>query len=178
MFFFSERRIEILDNAVFIRESIDFLHRYMMKSLQKQAEEHGVTIPQARVIGEVFAHKKVSIKQLSQNLKMTQSTVSDIVDRLTSKGFLVKTSNAKDKRLVDISLSDRLAEDINESISEIGNQSLIGVLSLLKKEEQEVVEKGMRLLVSAVKEKMEAEGMDNYEFFDVLFFPTETKQGK
>ncbi|WP_249310146.1 helix-turn-helix domain-containing protein [Bacillus sp. FJAT-49736] len=167
-----------MDNAVFIRESIDFLHRYMMKSLQKQAEEHGVTIPQARVIGEVYAHDTVSIKQLSQNLKMTQSTVSDIVERLTSKGFLVKTPNVKDKRLVDISLSDRLAEEINESISEIGNQSLIGVLSLLSQEEQEVVHKGMGLLVSAVKEKMAAEGMDRNEFFDVLFFPSETKQGK
>ena len=167
-----------MNNAAFIRESIDFLHRYMMKSLQKQAEEHGVTIPQARVIGEVYAHKTVSIKQLSQNLKMTQSTVSDIVERLTSKGFLVKTPNAKDKRLVDISLSEILAEEINESISEIGNQSLIGVLSLLNKEEQELVEKGMGLLVSAVKEKMAADGMDHDEFFDVLFLPSETKKDK
>ncbi|PKR85740.1 MarR family winged helix-turn-helix transcriptional regulator [Heyndrickxia camelliae] len=167
-----------MDKAAFIRESIDFLHRYMMKSLQKQAEEHGVTIPQARVIGEVYAHKTVSIKQLQQNLKMTQSTVSDIVERLASKGFLVKTPNAKDKRLVDITLSNRLAEEINESISEIGNKSLVGVLNLLSQEEQEVVEKGMRVLVSAVKEKMEAEGIDNEEFFDVLFFPSDSKLGK
>jgi len=150
----------------------------MMKSLQKQAEEHGVTIPQARVIGEVYAHGTVSIKQLSQNLKMTQSTVSDIVERLTSKGFLVKTPNAKDKRLVDITLTDRLAEEINESISEIGNQSLVGVLSLLNQEEQDLVEKGMKVLVSAVKEKMEAEGIDNEEFFDVLFFPSDSKLRK
>ncbi|QQZ08667.1 MarR family winged helix-turn-helix transcriptional regulator [Heyndrickxia vini] len=158
-----------MDKADFIRESIDFLHRYLMKSLQKTAEEHGVTIPQVRVIGDVFAHNTVSIKQLSQNLKMTQSTVSDIVERLTSKGFLVKTPNAKDKRLVDISLSPELAEGINGSISEIANMSLIGALSLLSPDEQEIVEKGMGLLVSAVKEKMKADGMDNYDFFDVLF---------
>ncbi|PWA07070.1 MarR family transcriptional regulator [Pueribacillus theae] len=167
-----------MDKANFIRESVDFLHRYIMKSLQKQAKEHGVTIPQVKVIGDVFAHKTVSIKQLSQNLKMTQSTVSDIVERLISKGFLVKTPNANDKRIVDISLSAELAEEINESILEIANTSLIGVLDLLSPNEQEIVEKGMRLLVSAVKEKMKAEGMDNDEFFEVLYFPGEAKHGK
>ncbi|MGV3463754.1 MAG: MarR family winged helix-turn-helix transcriptional regulator [Heyndrickxia sp.] len=164
-----------MDKADFIRESIDFLHRFMMKSLQKQAEEHGVTIPQARVIGEVFAHHTVSIKQLSQNLKMTQSTVSDIVERLSLKGLLVKTPNEKDKRLVDITLSTELAEELHHSIMEISNKSLNGALSLLSHEEQEMVENGMRLLVKAVKERMRTEGMDNHEFFDVLFFPGESK---
>ncbi|WP_026564402.1 MarR family winged helix-turn-helix transcriptional regulator [Bacillus sp. UNC41MFS5] len=165
----------MVDKADFIRESIDLLQSYIMKSLQKHSEERGVTIPQARVIGEVFAHKKITIKHLSQNLKMTQSTVSDIVERLTSKGFLVKTPNPKDKRSVEISLSNELSKGINEDISEIANKSLVDVLSLLNPDEQEMVEKGMRLLVSAVKEKMEAEGMDNHEFFDVLYFPEKTK---
>ena len=160
-----------MDSANFIGESIDFIHQYTMKSLQKTAEEHGVTIPQIRVIGEVFAHKTVSIKQLTQNLKMTQSTVSDIVDRLISKEFLVKTPNKKDKRLVDISLSARLADNINESVTELTNQSLVGVLNLLKQDEQKTVIKGMELLVSAVKDKMIEEGMENREFLDILYFP-------
>ncbi|WP_082193349.1 MarR family winged helix-turn-helix transcriptional regulator [Bacillus rubiinfantis] len=159
-----------MERAKFIGESIDYLHRYTMKSLQKQAEEHGVTIPQVRVLGDVYTHKTVSIKQLSQNLKMTQSTVSDIVERLASKGFLVKTPNKKDKRIADISLSARLAEDINESIAAITYQSLTGVLELLTPDEQDVIEKGMRYLVSAVKQKMEAEGMDNRKFIDILYF--------
>lgn len=167
-----------MEKADFIGESVEFIHRYTMKSLQKQAEEHGVTIPQVRVIAEVFAHKTVSIKQLSQNLKMTQSTVSDIVDRLIFKDFLVKTPNKKDKRLVDISLSERLAENIDESISELKNQSLIGVLDLLDTKQQEIVEQGMKLLVSAVKEKMNAEGMDSYEYPDILYFSEKNNRKK
>lgn len=168
----------MLEKANFIGESIDYLQRYTMKSLQKQAEDHGVTVPQIRVIGEVFAHKTVSIKFLSQNLKMTQSTVSDIVDRLVSKGFLVKTANSKDKRLADISLSPRLDEDIDESIAQLKNQSLIGALDRLSAEEQETVEQGMRLLVSAVKEEMAAEGMEEDKFFDILYFTEKEKRKK
>lgn len=162
----------------FIRESLDFLQRYMMKTLQKQAEEHGVTVPQARVIAEVLSKKTSSIKQLSQNLRMTQSTVSDIVERLTAKGILVKTPNAKDKRSVEISLSDVVSKEINENISEILNNSISGVLNLLTLNEQEMVEEGLRLLVSAVKEKMDTEGMNKMEFFDVLYFPGENSQGE
>lgn len=172
------RVLRMLEKANFIGESIDYLQRYTMKSLQKQAEDHGVTVPQIRVIGEVFAHKTVSIKFLSQNLKMTQSTVSDIVDRLVSKGFLVKTANSKDKRLADISLSPRLDEDIDESIAQLKNQSLIGALDRLSAEEQETVEQGMRLLVSAVKEEMAAEGMEEDKFFDILYFTEKEKRKK
>ncbi|SOB99179.1 DNA-binding MarR family transcriptional regulator [Ureibacillus xyleni] len=167
-----------MNRAEFIGKSINFIHRFTMKSLQKTAEEHGVTIPQIRVIGDVYAHKTVSIKQLCQNLKMTQSTVSEIVERLIAKGLLVKAPNEKDKRIVDISLSPRLAEDLNESISEMTNQSLVGVLDLLSPSEQEDVEKGMKLLVSAVKEKMIADGMDNNDYIDILYFSNKDKRKK
>ncbi|MDY0407456.1 helix-turn-helix domain-containing protein [Paracerasibacillus soli] len=76
-----------MEKADLIGESIDFVHRFTMKSLQKQAEDHGVTIPQVRIIGEVFAHKTVSIKQLCQNLKMTQSTVFRYCGATYLKGF-------------------------------------------------------------------------------------------
>ncbi|BDH61813.1 hypothetical protein MTP04_19430 [Lysinibacillus sp. PLM2] len=167
-----------MNRAEFIGESIDFIHRYTMKSLQKTAEEHGVTIPQIRVIADVYAHNTVSIKQLSQNLKMTQSTVSDIVDRLIAKEFLVKSPNKKDKRLVDITLSSKLVEQIDESISELTSQSLIGIINLLSPSEQEIVEKGMKLLVSAVKEKMIADGIDSYDFIDILYFSEKDKRRK
>ncbi|KQL42095.1 MarR family transcriptional regulator [Bacillus sp. FJAT-25509] len=160
----------MVERAEFISESIDFLQRFLMKSLQKHSEEHGVTIPQARVIGEVYAHKTMSIKQLSKNLKMTQSTVSDIVERLTTKGLLLKTPSPKDKRFVEISLPENISDEINGSITEIANKSLNSALTFLDSHEQEIVEQGMRLLVTAVKKKMETDGMDNYEFFDVLYF--------
>ncbi|MFB7141363.1 MarR family winged helix-turn-helix transcriptional regulator [Gottfriedia sp. NPDC056225] len=168
----------MVERAEFIRESIDFLQRFLMKSLQKHSEEHGVTIPQARVIGEVYAHKTMSIKQLSKNLKMTQSTVSDIVERLTTKGLLLKTPNPNDKRFVEISLPEGIADEINGSISEIANKSINSALGLMETSDQEIVEQGLKLLVTAVTKKMETDGMDNYEFFDVLYFLDEEKGKK
>jgi len=166
----SERGVILVDRAEYIRESVHFINRFMMKSMQQHAEEHGVTVPQIRVIKEVYIRKAISVKELSQNLRMTQSTVSDIVERLTDKGLLIKTPNPQDKRSVTITLTDRMLKIIKESSPEPLNKVIRDTLSLLEPEEQEIVEQGMKLLVSAVGKKIEADGMGNIEEF---FHPKE-----
>lgn len=161
----------------FIRESIHFLHRYLMKSIQKHAEEHGLTAPQLRVIKEVYVNKSITIKQLTQNLRMTQSTVSDIVERLTEKGVLIKTPNPNDKRSVNISPSERILNVIKEGKPEPVNRAVREALSLMEPSEQEIVEQGMRLLVRSVKEKMEKDGMKDLESFEKLFFQKDPSKG-
>ena len=163
----------MVDKATYIWESIDFLNRFIMKSLQRHAEEHGLTAPQARVIREIFLHKKISVKQLTRNLRMTQSTVSDIVERLTEKGIIVKKPNPKDKRSVQIMLTERMLAKIEEARPKPIEQILGAVLDNLQPSEQAKVEEGIRVLVSAVGAKMEADGIENLEEFDVLFLPKE-----
>ncbi|MDL5040022.1 MarR family winged helix-turn-helix transcriptional regulator [Heyndrickxia coagulans] len=166
------------ERAEFIRDSIDFLQRYIIKSLQREAEEFGLTVPQVRVLAEVLTGKKVSIKLLSRNLKMTQSTVSEIVERLTLKGLLVKTPSASDKRSVEISPSSELEGELSENISRIINQSFVEALNLLEPDEQDIVEQGLRLLVNAVKKKIERDGLHKYESFDVFFFRDKNESSK
>ncbi|MCM3032420.1 MULTISPECIES: helix-turn-helix domain-containing protein [unclassified Niallia] len=167
----------MLERADYLRESIDFLQRFIAKSMQKEAEGYGFTVPQIRVIAEVMTNKTSSIKQLTHNLKMTQSSVSDIVERLIGKGILEKTPNPKDKRSVVITLTKGAEDGINKKDYTHLNEMITGALSQLNAEEQEIVMKGMQLLVGAVKEKMTSEGMNYNESFDVMLFPThENKQ--
>ncbi|WP_048717859.1 MarR family winged helix-turn-helix transcriptional regulator [Bacillus sp. 522_BSPC] len=166
----------MLDRATYIWESIDFLNRFIMKSLQRHAEEHGLTAPQARVILEVFINKKISVKQLTQNLRMTQSTVSDIVERLTEKGILIKKPNPQDKRSVQIMLTEKMVKIIEDTSPKPIHQIMGSVLENLQPSEQAAVEEGIRLLVAAVGEKMEADGIDSLEDFEVLFLPKNNKK--
>ncbi|MFS0861110.1 MarR family winged helix-turn-helix transcriptional regulator [Fredinandcohnia sp. 179-A 10B2 NHS] len=154
----------------FIRESIDFLHCFMVKSIQRYAEEHGLTAPQLKVIEQVLIHESISIKQLTQNLRMTQSTVSDIVERLSARGILIKTPNPRDKRSVVITISEEKLKVIKEAAPKPLNRAIKGALSVLSEAEQETVEQGMRLLLSAVREKMDRDGMEQLESFNFLFF--------
>jgi DNA-binding MarR family transcriptional regulator len=161
----------VLQRADFIRESNDYIHRYILKNIQKRVEELGFTFPQALVVGTVNTHQPISIKELAKHLKMTHSTVSDIVERLTKKGVLMKAVDPKDRRAVQVRLSEEFVEevkDIDANANELRNKSIVEALSKLKPEEQEIVEKGFQLLLSAVKANSEGLGIEEIDPLDVI----------
>ncbi len=127
------------------------------KSLQKKVIHTGFTIPQMRVIEVVVSHPGASIKDISENLQMTQSTVSGIVERLISKNVLMKKSNSEDKRFVQIYATDTVTRFLETNRMEYVNESVVRALSLLQPNERAVVVEGIRLLVSAVDEAVKTE---------------------
>lgn len=141
-------------NARFIRESIHYLNHYIQKNLQKKAEKMDITVPQMLVINEVFKNRNISIKKISQNLNMTHSTVSEVVDRLQRRGILIKTPNPKDKRSVDISLTNDANKYVETNQLEFVNRSIIELLKHLKPNEQETVIEGTKLLMLAVMKEL------------------------
>jgi DNA-binding MarR family transcriptional regulator len=86
----------------------------------------------------------------------------------------MKAPDPNDKRAVKITLTEATRQGIRGGMPELLNRSVREVLSFLEPTEQETVEQGMRLFVSAVKQKMESEGTEHSEYFDILFFPQET----
>ncbi|MCM3186385.1 MarR family winged helix-turn-helix transcriptional regulator [Priestia megaterium] len=139
-----------MENANFIRESIHFLNYYVKKNLQKQAEKLDITVPQMLVINEVFKHQNISIKKISQNLSMTHSTVSEVIERLKKRDILIKTPSPKDKRSVDISLTDDANRYVEDNQMEFVNRSIVEALNHLSPNEQETVIEGTKLLMKAV----------------------------
>ncbi|MED4030218.1 MarR family winged helix-turn-helix transcriptional regulator [Priestia megaterium] len=159
----------MLQRADFIRESNDYIHRYILKNIQKRVEELGFTFPQALVVGTVNTHQPISIKELAKHLKMTHSTVSDIVERLTKKGVLMKAVDPKDRRAVQVRLSEEFVEEVKDiDANELINKSIVEALSKLKPEEQEIVEKGFQLFLSAVKANSEGLGIEEIDPLDVI----------
>lgn len=139
-------------DAEFIRKSIEYLNQYFEKSIQQKVEQTGITVPQMRVITEVVSHQGISIKQISLNLPMTQSTVSGIVERLINKGILIKRSNSQDKRAVQIYPTDNVTQFLEKDREIYVNQSVEDALSRFTPDQYAVVLEGIRLLVDAVNE--------------------------
>lgn len=77
---------------------------------------------------QIARYKKVtknnpSLVILSQNLQITQATVTPLVDRLVAKGFVIKENSQTDKRAKVVSLTDQgfeiLLKNRQEEISKI-----------------------------------------------------------
>lgn len=152
-----------------LSHAVQFLNDYRLKFMQQKGIEQGYTVPQMKVLVEVLFREKSSVKQLAINLRMTQSTVSDIVERLVSKGDLQKRPSTEDKRISEISLTEQVSADILQALSEQSDHAMGEVLDYLTDEQREVVAQAMRILVGAVVQKMQSEGYDEQSYMDVVY---------
>lgn len=149
----SKGEFAVLQEAEFIIKTIHSLDQYFEKCIQKKVEQAGVTLPQMRVIREVVVHQGISIKQLSQSLDMTQSTVSGIVERLINKGYLMKKTNPRDKRFAEIWCTENVSIFLEKNITEFVGEAVGDVFSHLPSNDLETITYGIRLLLTAVNKE-------------------------
>lgn len=63
-------------------------------------QSHGLTGPQAVIIGEVISSQGLTAGELARRVNLSQATVTDIVKRLESRGLLCRTRDIRDRRRV------------------------------------------------------------------------------
>lgn len=138
-------------NAEFVIKAVRSLDQFFEKCIQKKVEQSGITLPQMRVIKEVVTRQGICIKQLSQNLHMTQSTVSGIVERLIHKGYLTKRTNPDDKRFAEIRYTNDVTEFLERHSTEFVSEAVGEVFNHLQPSDLKLVIQGLQLLLSAVE---------------------------
>jgi DNA-binding MarR family transcriptional regulator len=84
---------EILRSLRRIVRAIDLHSRVL-------AQSHGLTGPQALILKELSRLEDATVGQLAQQVSLSPATVTDIVRRLESRGFVTRTRSAQDKRRV------------------------------------------------------------------------------
>jgi DNA-binding MarR family transcriptional regulator len=67
----------------------------------------GISIPEWRVIAHLSQHEDVSVREIHQRVDMDKAKVSRAASRLEAVGFIEKTENKGDRRLVALRLTKR-----------------------------------------------------------------------
>lgn len=65
-----------------------------------------LSMPEWRVIAHLSEDAQISVRDIGQKVELDRSTVTRAVQRLELKGLIEKSIDAKDRRLISISLSD------------------------------------------------------------------------
>lgn len=138
-----------MNDADFIRDSIKYLEKYSQYNVQKQAQKYGFTVPQIKIIKKIIKYKRITITQLCDQLDMSQSTISDIVQRLISKGVLVKYRDDNDKRSYVISTSKEVDTFLEKDAFEFKNIGFEKILEHISQSDKEIALKGLEILVNA-----------------------------
>ena len=65
----------------------------------------GLTIPQVMVLNSIDLLGDVTVKRISDEVSLSQATVTTILNRLEDRGLLERVRNADDKRIVNARLT-------------------------------------------------------------------------
>ncbi|MDP2698117.1 MarR family winged helix-turn-helix transcriptional regulator [Thalassospira sp.] len=94
---------EFLDVLVALRQIIratDLHSKYIMKLC-------GLTVPQLMVLLAIDELGDVTGRKISTHVSLSQATVTSILNRLESRGFVRRSRNATDRRVVNACLTDK-----------------------------------------------------------------------
>ncbi|GAB2685221.1 MarR family transcriptional regulator [Aliiglaciecola sp. 3_MG-2023] len=82
---------------------------------KKLSKETGLTAPQLIVLQHISFSDGVMVKDIANSINLSSATVTSILDRLESRGFVIRERSAIDKRKVEIHLTAEGKEAIKGS---------------------------------------------------------------
>lgn len=89
-----------------------------------QFKKYKFTAPQAMAVRQLKRTIYITLKELSEKLSLSKSTVSEIVDRLEKQGIVVREIPEDNRRIVRLSLSPEFIKDTD--ITYVGKKLYFG----------------------------------------------------
>lgn len=126
-----------------ILNSFTIINKYVYKLAKMDAEKYGLTVVQLKALYNISYHPNIGLVKLAENLKLTNSTVSGVVDRLVQHGFVERHTPSHDRRAVTIMLSKKGEGKLEEIIN--NDSVLVKKLNEIKQLPEEDIEHLLRI---------------------------------
>lgn len=119
-----------------IRDKANKILVYEMnqRNIQGLAPSHG------SIFAALFYNSKLTMKELAEKINKDKSTVTALVDKLVSYGYVEKTRDEMDTRVVYVTLTEK-GKNLKPDIEEISSKLLDQVYKDVSKDEQEILMK-------------------------------------
>lgn len=122
-----------------IAENLISIHPLLYKSISKPLRHQTSITPGGMfVLGSLKRYGILSMSDIGKCLSMPKPHITVIVDRLIEEGYVERLSDTKDRRIVNILLTEKGLKDF-EDIKQAVSENLKIKLSTLNDEEQEIL---------------------------------------
>lgn len=109
----------------FLINKVNFLSGRIFNKLMKEHKNLDINHAQGKILFVISIYKELSINDLCTELSLSKSTLTSMLDRLEDKGYILKRSSEKDKRITLISNTKKADESIhifNDVITKINSK--------------------------------------------------------
>lgn len=131
---------EILRSLRRIVRAIDLHSRVL-------AQSHGLTGPQALILKELTRLEDTTVGQLAQQVSLSPATVTDILSRLESRGFVTRSRSDQDKRRVLVKPTTAALEVLQSGPSLL-QENFIAELEALEEWERTLILSSLQRIAS------------------------------
>ena len=136
-----KNKFDSFEMAMLIKE----IYSSTMNILSSSLKESGLTHQQIMVIKIIGHNKEVTISKLCEEMHLAKGTVSGIVQRLESIGYLEKIKYDSDKRNTYVRFSDKGLEFSKEFRMKINNSFDIVFDKFTNEEGERAIEERRRI---------------------------------
>ncbi|MGF7058377.1 MarR family winged helix-turn-helix transcriptional regulator [Brassicibacter mesophilus] len=135
--------------AFLVRE----IYSKLKHCIRNEFEGEELTVPQIMLLKVISKRGKMKVSEISEEMNLTNSTVSGIIDRLERSEIVLRERSKEDRRIVYITLSKKGEEMVKEFRGTI-NVYFENIFSDLTVEEIDVIMKGLETLKQVVDRKL------------------------
>lgn len=119
-------------------------HR-VFQEFSKRLEPFDVTPVQYAVLYCLWKGDKTTPKEIAAELKLENSTISGILDRMEKKDLLKRQVSTEDRRYIKVVLTEKGAT-LEKPVLDTIDTANIDILADISDEEQQILKKNLRLL--------------------------------
>lgn len=132
---------------------IDLLRRSVRGLKQKMIQElksYNITVPQAFVLRSLHADGPHNLIQLANNLDMSTSSLSGIIERLVRLNYVNRDRDEADRRTIIISLSKN-GQKLIQQVPVLNNQYFHTILQQMNSNDIELLNAQLQKLVTILE---------------------------
>lgn len=138
-------------------EYVEHIEKYLRRidfTIRKKGREilndFSMTIPQFTALQILINNGDMTIGELSQKMFLTNSTITDLIDRMEKSELVVRKKDEKDKRVVRIEVLPK-GNEILKKVLEKRQEFLDTKLSDIESENQKALNNALKELYEAMK---------------------------
>lgn len=139
----------LLRDAQAIDRALHTIRREMRRPAERDIQRIPLTAPQMRALTVLTLPENLngmSLKSLTQEMDLSQSTVSGIVDRLERMGLVHRQPDAQDRRVTRVEAGEMVKNYVQKDLAERRLGALLTALEKASPQERGAIRQAMEML--------------------------------
>lgn len=121
-----------------ILESFSEINRAIYRIVKADADRVGITVVQLKALQLISINPNIGLGDLAEKLKLTNSTVSGVIDRLVHQEFVERVIPPENRRSISIHITDKGKGKLEEFVSD--SMLIRKMKQLLQMPEEEIAQ--------------------------------------